>query len=217
MTPQDKKEISASLMEHMNREELHTSEAARLLNLNPCYISMAKSEKSWDSMGKAAWERLMEWFNTRCNIRDFQIPEGEEIFKRKEKEYTPGKAEVKAITEPEEHSPEAVISPAKPERNIHPKKEKHAKSVNIIINKAELADVRQRAGVLEGRLRELDTVITKMDNEFRQRFYIMEEETLSVMRLRIKDLEEGMGHLVTIPKAENKPSIVIFQRNIYQK
>jgi hypothetical protein len=116
MTPQEKKELSEALIEAMNREELHTCEVAKYLNLKSCYISMARSEKSWDAMGRAPWERLMEWLNTRCAIRDFQIPEGEEIVEQKKPVQIPAK------TSPEEHSPEAVLTEYKDKK---PKKERN--------------------------------------------------------------------------------------------
>ena len=90
-----KKEIAEHLKEAMSREELNTRLAARFLNLNPSYISMAQNMNSWDSMSKAAWERLYEWHcqdNCHQKIRSFIIPEGEAIYekprskKRKSKE-----------------------------------------------------------------------------------------------------------------------------------
>jgi hypothetical protein len=223
MTPQDKKEIAASFMEHMDREKLHTSEAARFLNLLPCYCSMVKSEKSWDSMTKTAWERFLEWFNTRCNIRDFQIPEGEEILKRKEKPQQEPKPEFKPLRQSiddsdialaaDEHSPETALSnitekeaefvkeikPAieKAGRNIA-KKQRNGKIVKLVINQGEMADLRQKIKFLE------------------EEIIVLKAETISVLLQRIKDLETGMGHLVTIPKPENAPKIVIFQRNNYK-
>lgn len=80
-----KKQISEALKEAMNREDLHTRETAKYLNLNPCYVSMAQNEKSWDSMGKTPWIRLEEWFRIRGPISEFLIPAGEEIWKPKEK------------------------------------------------------------------------------------------------------------------------------------
>jgi hypothetical protein len=85
MSDINKKQISEALIKAMQREELHTREAAHLLNLNPCYISMAQNPNSWDAMGKASWIRLEEWFNTNSPLGLFQIPEGEEIWKPKEK------------------------------------------------------------------------------------------------------------------------------------
>ena len=77
MTDQRKKEIADHYMEAINREDLHTGEAARYLNLNPCYLSMVKIEKHWSSMSQAAWDRLGEWHDSRCKISEFVIPEME--------------------------------------------------------------------------------------------------------------------------------------------
>lgn len=85
MSTINKQQISDALREAMNRENLHTRETAQKLNLNPCYISMSQNPKSWDSMGKTAWLRLEDWHVTRGPIGEFVIPEGEEIWKPKEK------------------------------------------------------------------------------------------------------------------------------------
>ena len=84
-TDQRKKEIADHYMEAVNREELHTGDAARYLNLNPCYLSMVKTPRHWSSMSQAAWDRLEEWHESRDKIAAFVIPEGEEIFKKPER------------------------------------------------------------------------------------------------------------------------------------
>jgi len=73
------------LKEAMAREELSIRETARYLNLNPCYISMSGNPKSWDAMSQASKKRIEEWADERCKISEFRIPEGEEIWKPKEK------------------------------------------------------------------------------------------------------------------------------------
>lgn len=80
LTLKEQQQISQHLVECMEREELHGVEAAKCLNMNPCYISMAKNIRSWHSMGDAPWLRLAEWFNSRLPIKDFIIPEGEKIY-----------------------------------------------------------------------------------------------------------------------------------------
>lgn len=84
----DKKAISEHLIDALNKEDLPRREAARFLNLNPCYVTMAQNENSWDAMGKTAWERMEAWHETRLKISEFKIPEGEEIWKPKEKTRT---------------------------------------------------------------------------------------------------------------------------------
>ena len=86
MNPASRQMIMEALKEAMSKEELHTRGAAQDLNLNPCYVSMALNPKSWDSMGKAPWIRLAEWFNTREPLGSFQIPDGEEIWKPRERD-----------------------------------------------------------------------------------------------------------------------------------
>lgn len=84
-----KEQISTALIQAMEKEDLNTRAAAGYLNLNPCYISMARNSKSWDAMGKAPWVRLEEWVQTREALKSFRIPEGEEIWQPREKSGEP--------------------------------------------------------------------------------------------------------------------------------
>ena len=112
MTPELKTQISDHLIEALNKENLHTREAARFLNMNPCYISMARNPKSFDAISKSAWERLEVWHNTREKISDFKIPDGEEIWQPKERSAEAPKKDKNVvirnekILETDEHSPE---------------------------------------------------------------------------------------------------------------
>ena len=218
MTTEDKREIVSALKEHIDREELHTSEAAKHLNLNPIYVSLAKNEKNWDSISRAAWERLEEWFFSRAPLKDFQIPEGEEIYKAKEKTRSIHAQESK---EPDEHSPEAVFTPGdeKPlKRHYKPRAEKPGKSVKIIINQAEIAALNKRVDLLTKDLNDVAGILKESEINVGVLINLVNEEKVKTEELQaqVKDLQEGMGHLVTIPKAESKPGIVVFQRNIYK-
>jgi len=99
MNPKDKKQISDALREAMAREELHTGQAAKYLNLNPAYVSMALNEKSWDAMGKTPWLRLEEWHNERQKLSEFVIPDGEAIYVRPPKKQKD--EEVKRVLSPD--------------------------------------------------------------------------------------------------------------------
>jgi hypothetical protein len=100
MSTIDKVGIKEKLMAAIDRESLPNREAARLLNIHPCYISMIKNEKSWDGITTKVWERFNEWFQTRDLLVNFQIPEGEEIYKQKEKEVKPSGQFIKGIDDP---------------------------------------------------------------------------------------------------------------------
>jgi hypothetical protein len=197
LSQKEKREIVDALLEHLGKEELHTSEAAKLLNLNPIYVSMAKNERSWDSMTRVAWDRLFEWVSTRGDLKAFKIPEGEEIFKRKEK--------VRNIESvgPEEHSPESVFTepaPILPAKSRKPKKEKSGKIVKVILNQAELADLRQKIKFLEGEIKNAMTLFNLFESELRD---IKEKPVPEPVKADLK-------------VAESKPGIIIFQRNIYK-
>ena len=77
--------ISEHLEEAIQREGLSKRDAAKALNLNPIYITMALIEKYWDSMSKGAWAGLANWHDSRCKITEYQIPEGEEIWEKVQK------------------------------------------------------------------------------------------------------------------------------------
>lgn len=64
----------------VEREELPTREVAKHLNIAPYYVSMALNPKSWDSMSRAAKDRIIEFSMSRGRIQDFVIPEGEPIW-----------------------------------------------------------------------------------------------------------------------------------------
>lgn len=229
LSQNEKQQISEHLIEAMNREELHTRKAAEYLNLNPCYISMAKRVSSFNAMSAAAWERLADWHQSRDKISAFVIPEGEELYKPADRK----------VTEKEE--PEV-----KPEKKV----EKSGKSVKLILNKAEMAvmqkdiellkrelDVVKHTKVsevdndligkveflskeveaLKNTLRGLDEVITNMDrphekdiSDIQIELWVLKDETIAVMSREIKSLQRALeGFKVN----DNKPSIVIFQRN----
>jgi hypothetical protein len=80
MKPTNCKEISEAFVKAMQREDLHTREAARKLNLNPCYVSMLINPGTWDSLSNAAWTRFQEWCLSNLPITEFHIPEGEPIW-----------------------------------------------------------------------------------------------------------------------------------------
>lgn len=212
MNQQRKKEIASHFVEALNKEDLHTSEAARFLNMNPCYLSMLKNEKHWDCMSGVSWNRLEEWHESRDTIRSFKIPEGEEIYKR------PAKPVVAEKEPPEEFSPEATFSvPVK-------KKSHNGKNVKSVVSNAEISDLRKRildietslmneirnVAKLETIVDELKAITDKQDqviHDYGKEFFVLNDETISVMLARQKDhekriegVEEGISHLVTIPK-----------------
>lgn len=100
--------MSEHLTDAMTKEDLGRRDAAKFLNLNPCYITMAMNPKFWDSMSRFAKDRIKEWHDSRDLISAFQIPEGEEIWKPAEKVSQKTAVDVKE-TEPvrEQNAPEA--------------------------------------------------------------------------------------------------------------
>ena len=115
----DKKTISEHLIDALNKEDLPRREAARFLNLNPRYVTMAQNPKSWDAMGRAAWERMEAWHETRQKISEFKIPDGEEIWKPKEKDQEAPKRDVVKHKEGEQtRIAEAVLKKLEEEKDL---------------------------------------------------------------------------------------------------
>lgn len=209
MTEVEKKEVAAHFTEALEYEDLHNSQAARFLNLNPCYITWIRNEKYWSDISKAAWERFAEWHLTREKISDFSIPEGEPIQEKK-------KLAVKEEEGVDEHSPEAAFTPGEAPGKQKRKYTRHdqgeSKSVKIILQKQEIESLNKRIDLLT----EDNNRMAQTLEELGKKVFVLEDETIAVMIQRIKELQEGIGHLVTIPKTESKPGIVLFQRNIYK-
>lgn len=81
----NRKELSAKLKKAMSEEHLWSKDVAQLLNFNPLYISMMLNAKYFDKTSSFAWERLNEWAQQGCSLSDYKFPEGEEVWKEKEK------------------------------------------------------------------------------------------------------------------------------------
>ncbi len=82
ITHNDLLQMSTHLRDAMNKEELHTSQTGRFLNLNPMYVSLALNPKHFDSLSLVAKTRLLDWHISGEKISDFKIPEGEEIWQK---------------------------------------------------------------------------------------------------------------------------------------
>lgn len=115
ITSEEKKRLSEALKEAMIKEELHTSQAAKYLNLAPYYISMAQNEKSFAAMGVAPWIRIKEWMETRMKISEFTIPEGEPIWT------VSGKPEKKEEKEVPADDKQSTPSGKKPKKEVKKK------------------------------------------------------------------------------------------------
>jgi hypothetical protein len=225
MSTLDKKAISEALIEAMNREDLNTRATAKFLNINPCYISMAKNPNHFDTMGITAWTRIKEWLDTRDKISAFQIPEGEPIFVPKERQSAPAKPKskkapaLKEVEYKDTGSNEAIIvhqeaqeKPPVKKKNAHPE----GKSVNLILNQAELRKLNERVSNLEKTIedtipKELKIIVNKLDNYLEKSREIDTKYSLLSSLLKSKEPEKKKA------KKGRGWSIVFFQRNIYQK
>jgi hypothetical protein len=85
MNNTDKKELMQLLRKAMQREELRPREVAKCLNLNPYYVTVMLNPDYWHSAGIAPFDRVRLWVDSRLKLTEFVIPEGEEIWKAKEK------------------------------------------------------------------------------------------------------------------------------------
>lgn len=224
MNDLNKKELSETLKEHIDRESLHSREVARILNLIPAYISMARNEKSWEHLPKHAWERIADWFYTRGPLSEYKRPEGEAVLdiflKEKDPSFTNLSRKEKEIVEEVKEKTEKIAKAFKV------KKQKQGKSVKLMINSALMTTLENRIK----RLEDQNLLLVNDNNQLSQelgnlknKLFVLEDEMLPVLNSRIEDAtrmakeaQEGVSHLVTIPKQIDKPSVVVFQRNIYK-
>ena len=162
MKTEEMKTLSEHLIDAINREDLTTRQAAEYLGLNPGYISMAKNPKLWDSMSKEAWYRLTFWHNSQCKLSEYKIVEDAEVYQPKEK--ADKKTEQKDTPVPPEFPPdrkELKTDPSKPE-----KKEKQGKSVKLVINQAELDELREKIRFMENDFKEMVKINQSNNEEF---------------------------------------------------
>jgi hypothetical protein len=212
----NKKELSEALREAMDKEGLHTRDAARLLNINPCYISMALNDKSWDHLGISAWERIEDWMFTRGPLAEYKFPEGEAVFIPKA--YVP---KAKKETAPEEHSPAAIIS-AKKQKIKKQRSDPQRRALVLELNRKEIDEIKTDFSKLYAMVHEAEakanTALLKND-ESKQEVL----KSVDLIDSRISGLSIAYNKLITAWEGikeyfeKQRPSIIIFQRNIYQK
>ena len=215
MTDQRKKEIAGHYVEAMNREDLHTSQAGRFLNLNPCYLSMVKNQKHWPSMSQAAWDRLEEWHESRCKISEFIIPEGEGIFKKPERR--------PSLPEEGEAPPNYSTGSAAAAKVI--KKKGRKKSVkkepqsSFAEDRSTEPDIIDRVKALEKKVTDLLKEIEGYNEDVRSNKYGMEIHTGQIKNLReyIDAVNEELLKKIEMKtKGEDLRKVIFFQRNYYK-
>jgi hypothetical protein len=77
--------LSATLRKAMTEEHLWSHNAAKLLNLNPAYVSMMLNPNSFEKAGITAWKRIEDWSNTNDKLCNYKFPISEPVWKPKEK------------------------------------------------------------------------------------------------------------------------------------
>jgi hypothetical protein len=230
MSTINKKAISDHYREAVTREDLQIREAAKFLNINPCYLSMAVNERFWDSMSKAAWDRLNEWHESRGKISEFVIPQGEEIFVQKpyvpkEKKVIDKKAVVEKVdpkTNAGEENDGLMHLPDLEKKREKKKPGKQAPIVNLLFSKAEIAALDKKFSPLFTSIENILSKINSVDQDVR-----LQGKYISEIRSDFENLKKEAAEPVeAVLKAtwHDKPakkakrwSIVFFQRNIYQK
>jgi len=233
LKPEEKKILVSHLIEAMNREELIVRETARILNLNPCYVSMFKNEKSWDSCPRDAWYRLTQWHNSRLPLKEYRYPEDEPKWMPKEKDNPPPPM------------PKEEPLPPMPKEKKPDKMEKPGKSVKLILNQAEMKQMQEKIADMEAKIkahvifikelqRQADEAALKIagqaeniDNMANNQGFIREKVNILERRIaeehnrtaelfnRIEALEKLKQITGVIRGEDIKRSLVLFQRNIY--
>ena len=86
--------------------------------------------------------------------------------------------------------------------------------MRLVINQAEIADLRQKVKFLEGEMNSSLLLFREYENEKKVQIRLYTE----LITVKIPELERRIEEL-SVPSqlvAEEKPRIVIFQRNIYK-
>lgn len=216
MTDQRKKEIADHFMEAMNREDLHTSQAGRFLNLNQCYLSMIKNSKHWSGMSRGAWDRFEEWHETRDKISAFVIPEGEPIFKKSERKPSlPEEGEAPA------NYPTGSAAAARVIKKNGRKKKTRQPGIKLSADTSEgsiklletkVAEVTLKTTLLLKKIAEQDEAIKCLK-------YGMEIQVGQIKTLReyIDTINEDLlKKIKIIVKGEDLRKVIFFQRNYYK-
>lgn len=156
----NKKELSEKLRKALAEEHLWAKDAAQLLNMNPIYVSMMLNSNSFDKAGSSAWNRLNEWAETGDKILNYKFPDGEEIWKPKEKTSNigsfadiitkPGKSGEKAKNKSKENLKSSII----PVINDEKENETKANSAKKFI-KAVNQEVEKRINLSKSQIKEL--------------------------------------------------------------
>lgn len=232
MSTINKKEISEVMIEAMNREELNTRAVAQHLNLNPCYISMAKNPNHWDTMGITAWRRLQDWLDTRGKISEFKIPEGEEIFVPKS--YVPkAKKEGKIEAKPAAVDGNIKVNGSDLSSVLSAESDRKGAGADLQI-KTEVSETQSAAADLKNGKKHIPRKIKvplfnkeeidALDKKFTPLFALMEKVVVTMEKQSglLAGHQQSIQGLVDIYKSikkesEVRPQLVIFQRNIYQK
>jgi len=202
---EEKKILASHLMEAMDKEELNTRETARCLNLNPCYVSMFKNYRLWDSCPRDAWCRLTQWHDSRLKLKEYQYPEDEPKWEPKAKDNPPS---------PMDKGENTILDLPETKKEIGKiEQEKSGKSVKLVLNQAEMKQIQDRIAELERKI-EAHVIfikeLQKQADEANTELFRLKGATIPNIFYRLGELEK--------PKEEisGKPhQTVIFQRNIY--
>lgn len=231
MNNDEKKVVSTHLIEELNRTGISTRVAGEWLGIQPCYVSMAKNPDSFDSMSRSAWNALESWHLSRLPLEEFKT-------NRKTGNGT-GERHISesngVMDAPDPKQPGKVLKPAQ-------QPEKSGKSVKIVLNQAEMAEIRKdiellrrqvdaqkslkansdnlpdvsfftkELEVIKGWVRKLDEKVIALDG-LADNLWVIRDEEIPNLSLQIKDLTAVVEKI----QGEKKDScVVIFQRNNYR-
>jgi len=230
MNLEEKKMVSQHLIEEINRTGISTRLAGEWLGMQPCYVSMAKNPDNFDSMSRSAWNALEKWHLSREPLDSYKTEKKESSGGRET--FDPPNALMDA---PDPDKPGKTLSRAQ-------QPEKNGKSVKIVLNQAEMAEIRKDIDCLrrqidaqkslrvnhdtlsdvsfftkeleeiKGWMRKVEVFIAEQQ-ELRCELFVIKDEDIPNLSLQIKDLTAAVDKI----QGEKKDScIVLFQRNNYR-
>lgn len=233
MNLEEKKTVSQHQNDEIIRTGITTRMAAEAIGILPSYVSIAKNPASFDSMSKSAWDALEKWHLSREPLDTYNAPE-------KPKSTATGSRHDAEPTNGLLDPPD----PDKPGKQLKPKQvpEKNGKSVKVILNQAEMAQIRKEIECLKRQIdaqkslridhdplpdvsslaKELEVIkgwVGKLDDKvvaldgLADNVWVIRDEEIPSLQLQLKDLSAVVEKL----QGEKKDScVVVFQRNIYK-
>lgn len=188
-----RKQIAKAFTDAMEYEGLNRRQAAACINIEAKFITFLTKESYYSNFPSKYWARLEMWFDQRCRLTDFIIPEGEErIYAGNElNQEINGEAQAKN-TEIIEHAPAIDADPSLPRKKkaaIHINGEEQPE-LKMLIEKLhfQIEKIQKQDELIQDLYRRSDNFIT--DHEALYRALVLTDTKVEGMELKQSEDKE---------------------------